>query len=127
MIIVFFEYDARPYFFGVTSGKQTTGCSLSYNDVAAELFDLQKAEWKVDTIDAQPTYIQGTALRRFEFVEGRWVLVDVVDGIMTVVADMHDGDGCFLISANEPNEVFIAEATEVTDDLIAQAGSSYGG
>ncbi len=44
MIIVFFEYEAKPFFFGVTAGKQTTRCSLSRDDVANELAALQKDE-----------------------------------------------------------------------------------
>jgi len=126
MIIVFFEYEAKPFFFGVTAGKQTTRCSLSRDDVANELYVLQKDEWRVDSIEGQPTHVQGVVLRSLEFVDGRWVVVDVEDGIMTIVAEAHDGELCFFISASEPNEVYVADDPVATSDLVAQVGSGYG-
>ncbi|MGO8026595.1 hypothetical protein [Rhizobium leguminosarum] len=45
MIIVYFEYGAKVFFFGVTAGKQTTHCSPSRDEVANELYTLQRNEW----------------------------------------------------------------------------------
>ncbi len=65
-------------------------------------------------------------LRSVEFVEGRWVVVDVEDGVMTVVAEAHDDELCFFISASEPNEVYVTDDPEATSDLVDQLGSGYG-
>jgi hypothetical protein len=109
MIIVFFEYNARPIFFGVTTGKQATRCSLSREEIANELYDLQQAEWEDEADIPKPEEVQGVARREPAFVDGRWVLLDVVDGVIFVVANLGSGLDYFLLQAAAPNEVYAAE------------------
>ncbi|NLS04319.1 hypothetical protein HGP14_13235 [Rhizobium sp. P32RR-XVIII] len=126
MVIVFFEYGPKLYFFGVTSGKQTTRCSLSYSDVANELQALEEEEWQDGREIPRPAEVQGMALRTFQFIAGYWVAVDVEDGIITVVATLDEGDACYCMSSSEPEEVLRVNGPESARDFVDQLASSHG-
>ncbi|PZU82824.1 MAG: hypothetical protein DI528_18505 [Shinella sp.] len=126
MVIVFFEYGPKLYFFGVTSGKQTTRCSLSYSDVANELQALEEEERQDGHEIPPPAEVQGMALRTFQFINGYWVAVDVEDGIITVVATLDEGDSYYCISSSEPEEVLRVNGPESVRDFVDQLASSRG-
>lgn len=127
MVIVFFEYEAKIFFFGVTAGKQITRCSSSHDEVANELYSLQMAEWGTTSLSEDQIHVQGFVLRSIEFVNGRWVVVDVVDGVMTVVAEQPDWRLYFALSAPEPELVVAADEPEDAVELLQQVALSYGG
>lgn len=126
MVIVFFEYGSKLYFFGVSSGKQTTRCSSSYSEVANELDALEKGEWQdLDEIH-RPVQVQGMALRSLEYIDGQWLVVDFEDGVITVVAQLENGDVCCCMSSSEPEEVVIVDGPETARDFQDQLSSSHG-
>lgn len=126
MVIVFFEYEAKTFFFGVTAGKQTTRCSSSRDEVARELHALQLDEWEVSELEQLESHVQGFVLRSLQYIAGRWTVVDVEDGLMTVVARVDGASMSFTISASDPSHVVGMDDPEEITDSTRQLGSGYG-
>jgi hypothetical protein len=126
MVIVFFEYEAKAFFFGVTAGKQITRCSSSREEVASELHALQLDEWGASVLEEFENHVQGFVLRSLQYVDGRWVVVDVEEGLMTIVAEMDGERVSFTISASDPSQVVSMDEPEEIEDSTRQLGSRYG-
>ncbi|MHC2574680.1 hypothetical protein [Rhizobium leguminosarum] len=94
MYIVFFEYDQHVFYFGVTVGGQLTKASKSRDDVARELGSLQYAEWRksgeahVEVSLADIPHKQAYVRRSCRFIDGKWTIVDEVNGAMSIFVEM---------------------------------------
>ena len=94
MYIVFFEYDRDVFYFGVTIGGQLTKASKSRDDVARELGGLQYAEWEKNGQSQGAVSLtdiphkQAHVRRSCRFIDGKWAIIDEIDGAMSVFVDM---------------------------------------
>jgi hypothetical protein len=116
----------KPGHFSAAINKQTTRCSSSYIEVANELDALEKGEWQDLHEIQRPVQVQGMALRSFQYIDGQWFAVDIEDGVITVVAQLPDGDVCCCMSSSEPEEVVIVDGPETARDFLDQVSSSHG-
>ncbi len=113
MYIVFFTYDLDVFFFGVTSGGALTRASKSRHEVALELVDMQDAENERSEAVHQDIALrdiphrQAFARRECRFIEGKWAIVDEIDGAMTVFIEF-DESAYYVLMKEDYQKVHIA-------------------
>ncbi|ANK92756.1 MULTISPECIES: hypothetical protein [Rhizobium] len=128
MYIVFFTYDLDVFFFGATTGGTLTRASKSRDEVALELVELQFAENErsgevhQDIGPRDIPHRQAFARRECRFIEGKWVIVDEIEGAMTVFVEFEQGTYYLLMKENH-REVHMATSPEQASafaDYLAQ-------
>lgn len=81
MYIVFYRYDGKDYFFGVTLGGSMTKSSTSYIAVASALDDLQKKE-----LESEPELGAPGPLQHIKaLVQENLVVIDAAKGLTKTV------------------------------------------
>ncbi|NKJ38752.1 hypothetical protein [Rhizobium sp. SG570] len=81
MYIVFFDYDGKRYFFGITLGGAMTSCSLSYVAVSVELSTLQKEELEKEPELGTP----GALFHTKGFIREELTVIDAKSGVTKTV------------------------------------------
>jgi hypothetical protein len=94
MYIVFFTYDRKDIYFGVTAGGQLTKPSTNRDEVAHELAHLQTEEWRdeqepqqkirMQEIPHRQAYVRRSCL----LIDGKWTIVDEFDGAVSIFVEL---------------------------------------
>lgn len=122
MYIVFFKYDDDVFYFGVTTGGQLTQASKSRDEVARELRSLQDAEWveigqpRGEVSLADIPHKQAHVRKSCRFLDGKWTIVDEVDGAMSIFVET-DPVAYFVLMKDDSTQVHPASSPDEANDI----------